>query len=182
MYAQCLKRHTNNYSHMETGPRHKFSSDRLVKPGILPATPRFIRYTTAAPRCMQTRGKHKRNFSPRQVLAEELGYRKEFGCGGALRFAANALFLALFKSLHIKIPGYVVKSLGIHHQSIMTHTSSGRCVRGASKFIVFWLNYQVGFQSTDCFAPHPFFKIYVSNMPPKHLNLSIPHLRNYSQS
>ena len=37
---------------METGPWLKVSSDRLVKPGIEPATPglqgkRFIRYTTA---------------------------------------------------------------------------------------------------------------------------------------
>ena len=40
---------------METGPRLKVSSDRLLKPGIEPATPglqgkRFIHYTTAAPR------------------------------------------------------------------------------------------------------------------------------------
>ena len=40
---------------METGPRLKVSSDRLVKTGIEPATPglqgkRFIHYTTAAPR------------------------------------------------------------------------------------------------------------------------------------
>ena len=49
-------------------------------------------------------------------------------------------------------------------------------------FIVFWLNYQVGLRSTDYFAPHPFLKIYVSNMPHKHLNLSIPHPRNYSKS
>ena len=110
-------------------------------------------------------GKYKQNCSPRQVLAEEVGYRKEFGCGGALRFAAIA-FLALFKSLHVKVPGYVAKSLGIHHHPIMTHTSSGRCVRwGASMFIVFWLNYQVILQSTDYFAPHPFLNIYVSNMP-----------------
>ena len=39
---------------METGPRLKVSSDRLVKPGIEPATPglqgkRFIHFTTAAP-------------------------------------------------------------------------------------------------------------------------------------
>ena len=39
---------------METGPQLKVSSDRLVKPGIKPATPglqgkRFIYYTTAAP-------------------------------------------------------------------------------------------------------------------------------------
>ena len=39
---------------METGPRLKVSSDRLVKPGIEPATPglqgkRFIHYTIAAP-------------------------------------------------------------------------------------------------------------------------------------
>ena len=39
---------------METGPRLKVSSDRLVKLGIEPATPglqgkRFIHYTTAAP-------------------------------------------------------------------------------------------------------------------------------------
>ena len=39
---------------METGQRLKVSSDRLVKPGIKPATPglqgkRFIHYTTAAP-------------------------------------------------------------------------------------------------------------------------------------
>ena len=38
---------------METGPRLKVSSDRLVKPGIDPAThglqgKRFIHYTTAA--------------------------------------------------------------------------------------------------------------------------------------
>ena len=82
---------------------------------------------------MQTRGKYKLNCSPRQVLAEEFGYRKEFGCGGALRFASIA-FLALFKSLHVKIPGYVTKSLGIQHHPIMTNTSSGRCVRGASMF------------------------------------------------
>ena len=53
-------------------------------------------------------------------------------------------FIALFKSLHVKILGYVAKLLGIHHNPIMTHTSSGRYVRGASMFIVFWLNYQVG--------------------------------------
>ena len=39
---------------METGPQVKVSSDRLVKPGIEPATPglqgkRFTHYTTAAP-------------------------------------------------------------------------------------------------------------------------------------
>ena len=39
---------------METGPQHKVSYDRLVKPGIEPATPGlqgkgFIHYTTAAP-------------------------------------------------------------------------------------------------------------------------------------
>ena len=39
---------------METGPWLKASSDRLVKPGIEPATPglqgkRFIHFTTAAP-------------------------------------------------------------------------------------------------------------------------------------
>ena len=39
-------------------------------------------------------------------------------------------FLVLFKSLHVKIPGYVAKSLGTHLQPIMTHTASGRCVRG----------------------------------------------------
>ena len=42
---------------METGPRLKVSSDRLVKPGIEPATPglqgkRFIHYITAAPTSM----------------------------------------------------------------------------------------------------------------------------------
>ena len=37
-------------------------------------------------------------------------------------------FLPLFKSLHVKIPGYAAKSLGIHHHTIMTHTSSGKCV------------------------------------------------------
>ena len=40
----------------------------------------------------QTRGKYKQNCSPRQMLAVELGYRKEFGCGGALRFAAITFF------------------------------------------------------------------------------------------
>ena len=40
--------------HMETGPRLKVSSDRLVEPGIKPATPGLqgkwlIHYTTAAP-------------------------------------------------------------------------------------------------------------------------------------
>ena len=40
---------------METGSRLKVSSDRLVKPGIEPATPgfqgkRFVHYTTAAPK------------------------------------------------------------------------------------------------------------------------------------
>ena len=49
----------------------------------------------------QTGGEYKRKCSPRQVLAEELGYRKEFGCGGALRFAAIT-FVALFESLHVK--------------------------------------------------------------------------------
>ena len=39
---------------METGPKLKVYSDRLVKPGIEPAIPglqgkRFIHYTTAAP-------------------------------------------------------------------------------------------------------------------------------------
>ena len=68
------------------------------------------------------------------MLAEELEYRKEFGCGGALRLAAIE-FLALFKSLHVKIPGYVVKSLGIHHHPIMTNTSSGDCVRGVGVYV-----------------------------------------------
>ena len=141
----------------------------------------------------QTWGKYKRNCSARQVLAEELGYRKEFGCGGAHRFTAIA-FLALFKSLHVKIPGYLAKSLGIHHHPIMTHTSSGRGGGGrggggegggggggarASMSIFFWLNYQVGLQSTDYFTPHPFLKTFlkrcVSNIPQKHLNLSISH-------
>ena len=36
---------------------------------------------------------------------------------------------------------------------------------GASMFIVFWLNYQASLQTTDYTAPHPFLKIYVSNMP-----------------
>ena len=104
------------------------------------------------------------------MLEEELGYRKEFACGGALRFAA----IAFFNFLHVKIPGYVAKSLGIHHHPIMTHTSSGRCVRGGGgggggggvyvHTYVFWLNYQVRLQSTDYFAPTPFLKIYVSNM------------------
>ena len=58
------------------------------------------------------------------MLAEDLGYRKEFGYGGAHRFAAIA-FLALFKSLHVKIPGYVAKLLGI-----LTNTAGGRCVCG----------------------------------------------------
>ena len=53
---------------------------------------------------------------------------KEFGYGGALRIASIA-FLALFKSLHVKIPGYEAKSHGIHHHPIMTNKSSGRCVR-----------------------------------------------------
>ena len=40
---------------METGPWLKVSSDRLVKPGIEPATPglqgkQFIHYTTAVPK------------------------------------------------------------------------------------------------------------------------------------
>ena len=40
---------------METGPGLKVSSDRLLKPGIEPATPdlqgkRFIHYATAAPK------------------------------------------------------------------------------------------------------------------------------------
>ena len=83
----------------------------------------------------QTRGKNKRNCSPRQVLAEELGYRKKFGCGGALRFAAIAFLSSFQIPLHVKIPGYVAKLLGIHHHPIMTHTSSGRCVGGASMFI-----------------------------------------------
>ena len=78
-------------------------------------------------------------------------------------------FLAQFKSLHVKIPGYIAKSLGRHYHLIMTYTASGRCVKGgASMFIVFWLNYPVGSQSTEDFAPHPFLKIYVSNMPQKH--------------
>ena len=105
----------------------------------------------------QTWGKYKRNCSPRQVLAEELGYRKEFGCDGALRFAAIA-FLALLKSLQVKIPGYVAKSLVKHHP-IMTHTASGRYVRGggASMFIVFCLNYLVRLKIhwLLCYTPLP---------------------------
>ena len=42
-------------------------------------------------------------------------------------------FIALFKSLHVKIPGYVAKLLGIHHNPILTHTSSGRCLRGGGR-------------------------------------------------
>ena len=54
---------------MDKGPRLKVSSDRLVKPGIKPATPglqgeRFIHYTTAAPIfrfifCRHCKGKQK---------------------------------------------------------------------------------------------------------------------------
>ena len=48
---------------METGPWLKVSSDKLVKPGIEPATPclqgkRFIYYTTAAPN-LQCRRRYK---------------------------------------------------------------------------------------------------------------------------
>ena len=90
----------------------------------------------------QTRGKYKRNCSPGQVLAEELGIGKSL----VMVVHSDSLqlhFLALFKSLHVKIPGYVAKSLGIHHHLIMTHTASGRC-GGAFMFIVFWLNYPGG--------------------------------------
>ena len=157
MYAQCLKRPTNNYGHMKTGPSHKFSSDRLVKLEISPVHPlhhgSFYMYEVMF---KQTRGKYKRNCSPRQVLAEELGYRKEIGYGGALRFAAIAFFLALFKSLHVKIPGYIAKSLGIHHHPIMTHTASGRCRRGASMFIVFWLSGQLTSHRLLCSTPFPY--------------------------
>ena len=51
----CLTSHQQlRSSHMETGPRLKVTSDRLVKPGIEPSTiglqgKRFIHYTTAAP-------------------------------------------------------------------------------------------------------------------------------------
>ena len=43
---------------MERGPQLKVSSDRLLKPGIEPATPglqgkQFIHYTTAAPVCVE---------------------------------------------------------------------------------------------------------------------------------
>ena len=74
----------------------------------------------------KTPGKNKQNCTPRQVLAEELGYRKKFGCGGVFKLAAVAFFLALFKSLYVKIPGYVAKSLGIHQHLMMTHMCSGR--------------------------------------------------------
>ena len=48
---------------METGPRLKGSTDRLVTPGIEPATPGlqgqwFIDYTTAAP-CIVFKSDHK---------------------------------------------------------------------------------------------------------------------------
>ena len=53
---------------METGSRLKVSSDRLVKPGIEPATPglqgkQFIYYTTAAP--------HKRRTNSNRIIALE---------------------------------------------------------------------------------------------------------------
>ena len=86
-------------------------------------------------------------------------------------------FLALFKSLHVKIPDYVAKLLGIHHLPDNDPHVQWKVCEGASMFIVFWLNYQVGIQSTDCFAPHPFLNIYVSNKPPKqHKQKNTPNM------
>ena len=53
---------------MKTGPRLKVSSDRLVKPGIEPATPglqgkRFIHYTTAAPQKVVRTLKHTKRMN-----------------------------------------------------------------------------------------------------------------------
>ena len=126
----------------------------------------------------QTRGKYKQNCSPRQLLEEELGYRKEFGCGGALRFVAIAFFnsvqiLACQNTrLRSEIAWDAPPPDNDPHFKLKVCGGGGG---GASVFIAFWLNYQVGLQSTDYFAPHPFLKIYVSNMPQQHLNLSIPH-------
>ena len=66
------------------------------------------------------------------MLAEELGYRKEFGCGGALRFAAIAFFLALFKSLHVKVPGYVAKAPTLNND---THVQWKVCERGVGIYV-----------------------------------------------
>ena len=67
-------------------------------------------------------------------------------------------FLPLFKSLHVNIPGYAAKLLGIHHHTIMTHTSSGRCVCGGGGGVYvhcFLFKLSGGLQSTTTLLHTP---------------------------
>ena len=71
---------------METGPRLKVSSDRLVKPRIEPATPglqgkRYIHYTTAAPTYANTQASYFPKFYHIWALTQDnlslgFGYNK----------------------------------------------------------------------------------------------------------
>ena len=53
-------------------------------------------------------------------------------------------FIALFKSLHVKIPGYVAKLQRDNDPHFQWKVCEGG---GASMFIVFRLNYQVGLKT-----------------------------------
>ena len=105
----------------------------------------------------QARGK---NINQTVALGN-LGYRKEFGCGGALRFAA----IAFFSSVQILACSNTRLRSEIAWDTPPTnndpHVQWKVCEVGASMLIVFWLSYQVGLQSTDYFATHPFLKIYL---------------------
>ena len=105
------------------------------------------------------------------MLAEELGYRKEFGFGGALRIAAIAFisFVQILAYQNTRLRSEIASDTPPPDNDPHVQWKVCVCVGGGgghtSMFIVFWLNYQVSLQSTDYFAPHPFLKIYVSNMP-----------------
>ena len=84
----CHKRPSNSLGHMETRPRLKVSSDRLVKPGIEPTTPglqgeQFIHKTTAAPIKMieklestqKLTTKHRNYRPPTKTVSSKCGCR-----------------------------------------------------------------------------------------------------------
>ena len=93
---------------MGTGPRLKVSSDRLVKPGIEPATPglqgkRFIHYTTAAPIKKKKKKKKKKRVLLYSTLTLTLCLLGYLAC-----FLSSADFCQktsfFFKTNHSGIP------------------------------------------------------------------------------
>ena len=97
---------------METGQRLKVSSDRLVKPGIDPATPglqgkRFIHYTTAAPAA-----EHSGSVGDQRVASSRLTIGSH-----CVVFSSKTLYYPPTKS-----EGY---SFGVVHPSVHSVRPSG---------------------------------------------------------